>query len=70
VKASEIEALYMLPSEAAEYLGVSIRRLRAIDSAGHLEKLKGAVYSRASVEAYKEKRGDRKGGRYPKEEMR
>jgi len=29
--------------------------------------MKGGVYLRSDVEAYKAKRGDRKGGRYPKE---
>ena len=62
-----IEALYMTPSEVAEYLGVSPGRVRHLEIAGRIVKLKGSVYERASVEAYKLKRGDRKAGRYPKE---
>jgi len=63
----EIEALYMTPTEVAEYLGVSPGRVRHLVAAGQIEKLKGSVYKRSSVEAYKLKRGDKKAGRYPKD---
>jgi hypothetical protein len=62
-----IEDLYMTRKEAMEYLNVSESRFFQIRNAGYIEALKGGVYSRASVEAYKLKRGDKKGGRYPKE---
>ena len=66
MKPKEIEALYMTPDEAAEYLGVTKSRVSKLVTAGQITKLKGSVYDRASVEAYKAKRGDKKAGRYPK----
>ena len=62
----QVEALYMTPDETAGFLGVSKARVRALENAGQIVKLKGSVYLRSSVEAYREKRGDRKAGRYPK----
>lgn len=53
--------------QVAEYLGVSKRRVFALADAGEIERLKHGAYDRASVEAYKLKRGDKKGGRYPSE---
>ncbi|MDR2957048.1 MAG: helix-turn-helix domain-containing protein [Coriobacteriales bacterium] len=63
----EIEALYMTTEETASFLGVSKSRVRALEAANQIIKLKGSVYERASVEAYKAKRGDKKAGRYPKQ---
>ena len=62
----KIEALYMTATEVAEYLGVSRGRVPNLAAAGQIARMKGSVYERASVEAYKLKRGDRKAGRYPK----
>jgi hypothetical protein len=59
------EDYYMTCAEVAEFLNVSIRRVMVLSSEGRIKKLKGSVYDRASVEAYKEMRGDKKGGRYP-----
>ena len=67
MKPEEIEALYMIPEEAAGYLGVNKGRVRQLAISGLIIKLKGGVYERSSVEAYKMKRGDKKGGRYPKQ---
>jgi len=61
------EDYYMTVTEAAEYLNVTTGRIRKLAAAGMITKLKGSVYDRASVEAYKAKRGDKKAGRYPKE---
>jgi hypothetical protein len=66
MKPQEIEALYLTRAEAAEYLDVNPFRIYSLRDAGRITELKGGVYDRASVEAYKDKRGDRKGGRYPK----
>jgi len=63
----EIEALYMTESEVAAYLGVSRGRVPQLARAGQITRLKGSVYDRASIEAYKLKRGNKKGGRYPKD---
>jgi hypothetical protein len=63
----ELEALYMTTAEVAELLDVGERRVFALVNQGQFTKLKGGVYNRASVEAYKAKRGNKKGGRYPKE---
>jgi len=62
----DFEALYMTLAETAGYLNVSHQRVWALVKAGQLESMKGGVYLRSDVEAYKAKRGDRKGGRYPK----
>jgi hypothetical protein len=62
----EVEGLYMTPQEAAEYLGVNKGRVRQLAIDGRVIKLKGSVYETASVKAYRDKRGDKKGGRYPK----
>ena len=62
----DIEALYLTPEEAATYLGVNKSRVRQLALAGHVVKLKGGVYDRASIEAYRDKRGDKRGGPYPK----
>ena len=59
------EDYYMTPAEVSEYLEVNDRRVRVLASEGRIKKLKGAMYDRASVEDYKEKRGDKKGGPYP-----
>lgn len=67
MKPEEIEALYFTPSEAAKFLNVDKSRVRQLVTAGLIVKLKGSVYDRASVEAYKIKRGNKRGGRYPKE---
>jgi ribosomal protein L19E len=67
MKPSEIETLYMTPDEAAEYLGVTKSRVRKLISSGQITKMKGSIYSRAEIEAYKLKRGDKKGGPYPKQ---
>ena len=60
-----IESLYYTPKEAAEYLSVSERRLRDLVAQGQVIRLKGNVYEKKSVDAYKLKRGGKKGGRYP-----
>jgi len=67
MKPEEIEALYMTIEEAAEYLNVDKSRVRKMSRSGYFAKLKGNVYDRSGVEAYKVKRGDKKGGRYPKQ---
>ncbi|MDR0514659.1 MAG: helix-turn-helix domain-containing protein [Coriobacteriaceae bacterium] len=61
----EIEALYMTRDEVIDFLGVTHQRVYALKKSGFIKELKGGVYDRSSVEAYKAKRGDRKGGRYP-----
>jgi hypothetical protein len=66
MKPEDIEALYLTPKETAEVLGVTPSRVGALERSGLILKLKGSIYDRASVEAYLAKRGDRKGGRYPK----
>jgi hypothetical protein len=58
----EIEALYMTVTEVQEYLGVNRARVYQLLNAGHIAQLKGSVYNAASVEAYRVKRGDKKGG--------
>jgi hypothetical protein len=63
---NEIEALYMTRDEVAFYLNVNIRRVYALRNSGLISEMKGGVYNRANVEAYKAKRGDKRGGRYPK----
>jgi hypothetical protein len=64
---SDIEALYMTRDEVAARLGVNIRRVYALRNTGMLVDMKGGVYSREEVEAYLLKRGDKRGGRYPKD---
>ena len=66
MKNSNVEDLYMTPTEVCTYLGISRARVTQLTKAGMIRKLKGAMYETASVEAYKLKRGDKKGGRYPK----
>jgi hypothetical protein len=61
------EDYYMTTAEVQEYLAVSRIRVAQLREAGLIKQLKGAMYDTASVEAYKLKRGDKKGGRYPKE---
>jgi hypothetical protein len=61
-----VEDLYMTAEEVAEYLEITRGRVSNLANAGQLIKLKGSVYLRSSVEAYKLKRGDKRGGRYPK----
>ena len=68
MKPEKIEALYMTHEEVAELLSVSLGRVTHLATAGQILKLKGSVYERESVEAYKVKRGDKKAGRYPKRE--
>ena len=65
MKREEIEALYMTTAEVMEYLDITDSRASQLAKAGQIVKLKGSVYDRASVETYKAKRGDKKGGRYP-----
>jgi hypothetical protein len=60
----------MTRQEVQDYLMITKSRFFAVKKAGYIKELKGGVYETASVEAYKAKRGDKKGGRYPKEEMR
>lgn len=62
---NELEALYMTTTEVANFLGVGEQRVFALVKQGQINKLKGGVYNRSSVEAYKLKRGDKRGGRYP-----
>ena len=67
MKPEKIEELYFTAEEVAEYLNISRGRVHQLANAGQIIKLKGRIYDRASVEAYKTKRGDKKGGRYPAE---
>ncbi|MDR2672788.1 MAG: helix-turn-helix domain-containing protein [Coriobacteriales bacterium] len=64
MKPHELEALYFTRQEVEELLGVSKPRVYHLRDAGFIDELKGGIYSRASVEAYKAKRGDKKGGPY------
>ena len=64
MKPDEIESLYLTREEVAEFLNVNPSRVYSLRDADLILMLKGGVYDRASVEAYKLKRGDRKGGRY------
>ena len=57
----------MTAQEVADFLAVAKSRVHHLANAGHIIKLKGSVFSRESVESYKDKRGDRRGGRYPKQ---
>jgi predicted transcriptional regulator of viral defense system len=66
MKTSDKEALYMTLDEVAELLGVSKARVHKMNADNLIERMKGGVYNRANVEAYKAKRGDKRGGRYPK----
>jgi len=66
MKPKDIEALYMTTAEVAEYLGVGERRVFALVKQGMLTKMKGGVFSREEVTGYRELRGDKRGGRYPK----
>ena len=59
------EDYYMTASEVSSYLDVNLQRVHQLVKANQIKKIKGAMYDRASVEAYKVKRGDKKGGRYP-----
>jgi hypothetical protein len=68
MKNHEIEALYFTRDEVARYLDVVPPRVYKLRDSGFIDELKGGIYSRASVEAYKLKRGDKKGGRYPKQQ--
>jgi hypothetical protein len=66
MRPQEIEALYMTAQEVAVFLDVAKSRVHHLANAGQIIKLKGSVFSRESVEGYKDKRGNRRGGRYPK----
>jgi hypothetical protein len=59
---------YFTRQEVEDFLNVSKPRVYHLRDSGLIDELKGGVYSRASVEAYKLKRGDKKAGRYPKEQ--
>jgi hypothetical protein len=61
----EVEAMYLTRDEVAEYLAVSKDRVYRIRDAGFIVELKGGIYLRDSVEAYRAKRGYKRGGRYP-----
>ena len=65
MKPEKIEELYFTAEEVADYLSISRGRVHQLANAGQIRKLKGRVYDRSSVEGYKTKRGDKKGGRYP-----
>jgi hypothetical protein len=57
---------YMTRQEVEDYLGVSKRRVYQLRDAKQIVVLKGGVYDANSVTEYKNKRGNKAGGPYPK----